>query len=261
MGFTRSRMGPALSRLGLSRLRGALRAALGARATLIPNDSQARLSDLVDWRSTRAYSMGYIGQVFVNLAGREPEGIVQPGREYERVLDELTEALLGMPDPDDGRPIVDKALRRAEVYSGPYLADAPDLFVIMRGLSYITRESYEWSESGKYVLSPPTLECADHRPEGVLIMSGPGVAEGRAMLSGARIIDVTPTILHLLGLPVPSDMDGQVLTDLFVDGQVTRVVSYDNQTSTAYQATDQAGLSSQDEADLIERLRNLGYVE
>lgn len=259
IGFTRSRVGPILSRIGLSRLRGALREGLGARASLIPNDSRTRLSDLVDWSSTRAYSMGYIGQVFVNLAGREPEGIVAPGAEYEQVIEALTESLLDMPDPDDGKPIVDRVLRGSEVYHGAYVDDAPDLFIVMRGFSYITRESYEWSLSGDYVVEPPTLECAAHRPDGVLIMSGHSISK-QPVDYGARIIDLAPTIIHMLDEAVPLDMDGEVLSGWLAPELRRNSVKYaesDNQPDTRIPHD----LSNEEEADVLQRLRDLGYVD
>lgn len=257
VGFTRSQIGPLLSRLGLSRLRGMLRTALGTRATLIPNDSRERLSDLVDWRHTKAYSMGYIGQIFANLAGREPEGIVQPGAEYEELLDDLAESLARMTDSDDGLPIVDKVLRRTDVYHGNYVKDAPDLFVLMRGFSYITRESYEWSKAKKYVLKPPTFESGDHRMEGILIMSGPGATSGGMEINAAQIIDLCPTLLHLLGVPIPKDMDGNILTKWMSDGE--KVVNYADSKNSI--AESESVLSAEDEKNLLNRLRDLGYVE
>lgn len=258
-GFTRSHIGHLMSQVGLSRLRGALRATLGKRATLIPNDSRERLSEIVDWRATLAYSMGYIGQVFINLAGREPQGIVQPA-EYDRVVSEVAHSLMQMPDPHDGRPIVDRVLRRSEVYEGPFVKDAPDLFVVMRGFSYITRESYEWPSGGQYVVSPSTLECADHRPEGVLIMAGPGAARSKSYRAGARIIDVAPTILHLMGCPVPTDMDGHVLSEWLKSGFTERDVKYTAAQELSYVRKADT-LSLEDEASILKRLRDLGYVE
>ncbi len=259
VGFTRSQVGRLLSRLGLIRLRGALREALGTRAAFIPNDSRLRLADVVDWASTRAYSMGYIGQVFVNLAGREPEGIVQPGAEYERILDDLTRCLLSMTDPDDGLPIVDQVIRQTEVYHGPFVEHAPDLFVVMRGFSYITRESYEWSPTGQYVAPPPTLECADHRPDGVLIMSGDGISPGEFGESAARITDLAPTILYLIGEPIPEDMDGRVLSEWLDPKFASTSVEYANPRSQTPVPSET--LTEEDEASLLERLRDLGYVE
>ncbi len=257
IGFTRSQFGPLLSRLGLSRLRGMLRTALGRHATLIPNDSRERLSDLVDWRRTKAYSMGYIGQVFANLNGREPEGIVQPGAEYEKLLDDLAESLAGMTDPDDGMRIVDKVLRRTETYHGTYVKDAPDLFVVMRGFSYITRESYEWSKAKKYVLKPPTLESGDHRMEGIFIMSGPAVTPGGLDLGPAQIIDLCPTLLHMIGIPTPVDMDGRILMECMRDRD--RPVTY-GEIENSHIDNDST-LSVEDEENLLNRLRSLGYVE
>jgi predicted AlkP superfamily phosphohydrolase/phosphomutase len=260
LGLTRGQIGSLLSKLGLSGLRGMLRSRLGLSATLIPNDARLHLSDVVDWHTTQAYSMGYIGQVYVNLVGREPAGIVQAGEDYERLLNELTTSLLSMPDPIDGLPVVDRVLRRADLYQGSHVNEAADLYLVMREFSYITRESYEWSSSGQYVVSPPTLECADHRPEGVLIVSGPFAAAHSIELSGAKIIDLTPTILHLMGLPVQTDMDGRVLSEWLDIQKMDRSITYDKRLIVD-ERTDADEMSSEDEKDILDRLKRLGYVE
>ncbi len=86
----------------------------------------------VDWTRTRAYSLG-LGQVYFNVRGREGQGIVNEGDEYRRLADELSAKLLTMTDPKTGQRIVRSVYKRDDVYSGPFMANAPDLQVGLRG--------------------------------------------------------------------------------------------------------------------------------
>ncbi|HXV77892.1 MAG TPA: alkaline phosphatase family protein [Candidatus Polarisedimenticolaceae bacterium] len=82
----------------------------------------------VDWSRTRAYALGLNG-LYVNLAGREERGIVQPGDEYERLLDELDRRLLALTDPANGQPVVTLVTRPGREFHGPQASSGPDLLV------------------------------------------------------------------------------------------------------------------------------------
>lgn len=257
LGLTRTQVGHTLGRWGLNRLRGALRDGLGPWAELFPEDSQPRVADLVDWDNTQAYSVGYIGQIYANLIGRDPNGIVRYGPEYDALLAGLTSRLFEMVDPEDGTQVVDQVLRKEEVYEGRFLPDAPDLLVLMRGLAYITRQGYDFSDEGQVCATPSTCETGGHRQEGILIAGGTHIAKNR-WIERARIEDLAPTILHLLGCEVPSDMDGQVIADLFEPEFVTaHPVKY---TEVQWKQDAPDDLTPEDEEKLMEHLRNLGYL-
>lgn len=85
----------------------------------------------IDPAGTRAYCMDP-GRLYVNLAGREPGGIVTPGDEYEQLLAHLTEMMVELTDPDDGSPIVEVVRRGGELYSGELTSRGPDLVVVPR---------------------------------------------------------------------------------------------------------------------------------
>jgi len=257
LGLTRTQVGRTLSRWRLDWLRGALRDGLGALGEAFPNDSQPRAAELVNWAKTQAYSVGYIGQIYLNVAGRDPLGTVSPGNEYTAVREQLATRLLEMVDAGDGKRVVDQVFRKEELYQGPYLDSAPDLITIMRGLSYITRHSYELSEEGRIFSSPHTHETGGHRLEGMLLAWGSQIA-GSEWVRDARIEDIAPTILHLLGCQVPPDMDGRVLTGLLdPEWLATHPVSYGD-AQLQPESTD--ALTPEEEENLMEHLRNLGYV-
>jgi len=205
---------------------------------------------------SRAFASGATG-VRVNLKGREPEGIVEPGAAYEAVRDGAIGGLGGLRDAS-GRPLVEGVYRREELYHGPALEDAPDLVVAPRtGVEFVRRSDG--------VLFPQSISWrgnlleGNHRPEGILVMRGPGVAPGERV-EGVRIEDVAPTVLHLLGEPVPEDYDGRVLAAL--GGAVATEYAESSGAADGYGEDEgEFGYSEADEEALAERLRNLGYIE
>jgi hypothetical protein len=90
----------------------------------------------VDWSRTTVYSSGNYGQMFVNLKGREPQGCVEPGAEYEQVLERLEAALQELRDPETGESVVSKIWRGSEIWQGRYADRAPDLFFFTRDMKY-----------------------------------------------------------------------------------------------------------------------------
>lgn len=257
VGLTRTRVGHALARRRLHWLRGALRDGLGVWADFFPQDNGFHAAELVDWERTQAYSVGYIGQIYVNLIGRDPQGVIAPGKEYEQLRKELIQRLLEMVDPEDGQRVVDQVLRKEEIYSGQFLPEAPDLVVLMRGLSYITRQSYEFADRHQVFSAPPTQETGGHRLEGMLLASGTRIAKN-TRIENARIEDLMPTILHLLGCEVPMDIDGCVLTGL-LHPKVTAVHRVKHGDLKRQQDA-VANLTPEEEQGLLEHLRNLGYI-
>jgi len=212
----------------------------------------------VDWSRTRAYSMGNYGQIFANLRGREPEGCVSPGDEYERLLDELTDRLCGLVDPESGERVIERVFRGHEVYSGKYVDAAPDLMFLTRNMEY---KALGLSDFNSPRVLEPVYGCTgNHRMEGILAAHGRAVIRQGTKVEGAGIQDLAPTVLHLLGVPVPLDMDGSVLEDMFT-------TSYRSQHPVKYMETvdllavpDDRGLSPEEEEELARRLKGLGYV-
>ncbi len=225
--------------------------------------------DDVDWSRTLAYSMGHVGQIYVNLKGREPHGIVEPGTEHEAVRQRVTEALQDLRHPVSGEPLVDQVIPGNQVAHGPYAHRAPDLHVILDGYRAIAFPLF--AADGRLVTRQIRGDSGCHRAHGILIAWGPSVRPQASPLAGkaegvipslaggggggARIVDLAPTILHLMGLPVPDDMDGRVLTSMFA---FTRPVEYERVATVGAGA--EAGLSAEESAEVEDRLRALGYL-
>lgn len=168
----------------------------------------------VDWSRTRAFAVGTMGNIYLNVRGREPEGIVELSAEYERLREQLMAELAGWTDPTTRAPVFRAVYRREELYHGPYLGEAPDIVCLKDARYHVAAVDWRLRPDDQ-VLVPfrpgELLFAADisaqHELDGILIAWGAGVPAGQP-LTGARIIDLAPTVLHLLGEPVPAEMDG-----------------------------------------------------
>ncbi len=171
----------------------------------------------IAWDRTQAFSRGKEGDIFINLRGRDPHGIVDPGPEYEQVMGRLIERLQELVDPATGEKAVVRAHRAEELYAGPMLPWAPDLTVEWRDNAYMPTED----EGDRWTVFVPRWRefmawptTGSHRVDGILLSSGPGIARGRR-IDGARIVDLMPTWLQTLNQPVPPDLSGRVISELF----------------------------------------------
>ncbi len=234
--------------------------------------------DDVDWPRTQVYSIGNFGQLYVNLRGREPQGSVAPGIEHKQVLDDLSQRLMAMTDPETGLPAIEMILRSEDIYHGPYADQAPDLLFLTRDMEY---KAMGLSDFSSHRVFNPVYGCTGHhRMDGIMIWRGPGVIKEGEWIEGARICDLAPTILYIFGQPVPPDMDGQVLLDIFTPefrAQHT-LVRLESDRSAAEGAKagsrreaqrspardagqeEEAVYSEEEEAQVAEMLRALGYV-
>jgi predicted AlkP superfamily phosphohydrolase/phosphomutase len=259
-GLTRENVSRLLRTMGLERVERLIKDSLGDRIDLLPRTAWADFNQGIDWSETRAYGFGYQGQIYVNLAGREPQGIVGPGDEYERLIDDLQEALSEWVDPADGKPVVDKVYRREEIYQGPYAALGPDLVICMRDLAYITRQGRELGSQSREIFSSTRMsESGGHRLHGTLIAAGPAIAQAEEQ-PVAWLGDIAPTVLHILGCSVPTSVDGRVLREWLASPLADRQVSTYERAAPRSEAGS-GGLSGSEEAEILERLTDLGYLD
>lgn len=217
----------------------------------------------IDWPQTQAFAAPF-GQVFVNLRGREPAGIV-PAEDYEAVRGRVREILLSLTDAEGGRPMAQAVHLREDLLAGPYLEQAADLLVEWdeellgqplcyraAGKSVVVRMP-QWANTG-------SSWRGSHRSRGVLIAWGPHIRPGSTVL-GATLYDVAPTILHLRGQPIPSDVDGVVLVDIFTNEWLQRhPIQWRGPAGEG--ATASRWDVDADEERMVEaRLRTLGYID
>jgi predicted AlkP superfamily phosphohydrolase/phosphomutase len=222
----------------------------------------------IDWARTKAYCSEVLASppsISINLKGVKPRGIVEQ-REYEPLLKLISDKLKELKDPRTNEPVIKRILRRGEIFHGPYANEAADLIL-------------DWWETSHFSTSPsfpedtlkPAVEICKRRPsteaewggthrrDGILIAHGKSFKKG-VEIQGARLIDMAPTILHLMGQPVPEDMDGRVLEELFepafIAGNPVQVGVSEGSDGG------QGGQYSAEEAAIVEeRLKALGYIE
>ncbi|NIP35701.1 MAG: nucleotide pyrophosphatase, partial [Thermoplasmata archaeon] len=172
----------------------------------------------VDWENTTAWGWGgYYARIFINVEGREPRGIV-PQSEYERTRDDLISRIEAIPDMD-GRPLDNFVFRPEQVYKVTN-GDYPDLMVFLDDLHW--RAAGTVGHPDMYLRENDTgPDDAVHDWNGIMIYRDPQRQAGR-QLEGAKLIDVAPTILKLMGVSVPPDLDGRPINDIVELSEVSQ---------------------------------------
>ena len=210
----------------------------------------------IDWSKTKAYAQGNFGQIFVNQKGRQPQGCVAP-EDVRPYLNDLKAALLAIPHPETGEPLIETIHERDDLYNGPHSHLAPDLTVVLKDWRYRTIGLHDFTTNA--VISPAFGPTGDHRTEGVMIAHGPAFRVG-AKPQAATLLDIAPTILHLLGVPVPTDMDGRVLTEILDPSVISTPVAIENSPAAKLAEPVTVGYSADEEAAVQQRLADLGYL-
>jgi len=175
-------------------------AKLGYAATQLFHD--------IDWAQTKAYPQVYWGMIHINLKGREPMGIVEPGQEYNEVVADIVDKLKKITDPKTGEPLDIAVFKGNDIYHGDYADLGPDVVFGIDKYTPVPNGERE-SEWAKYALS------GQHARQGIFMACGPDIKTSDENLANLKIHDITPTVLHLFGLPLPTDVDGRVLSEIF----------------------------------------------
>jgi predicted AlkP superfamily phosphohydrolase/phosphomutase len=163
----------------------------------------------VDWSRTKAFALG-LGGMYLNIRGRESQGIVETGEEADALRRELIGKLTGIQDEATGETGIASVHDSARIYQGPYKGDAPDLII---GYNKGYRASWDCATGTvtDVVFSDNTKSWSgDHCIDPALV---PGIffANREMRVQDAHIMDVAPTVLELFGVPVPPHMDGKSL--------------------------------------------------
>lgn len=208
----------------------------------------------VDWSRTRAFSSGNYGQIFINLQGREPYGSVAP-QEVEQVRGDITARLTELRDPQTGEKIVARIYAQPEIFWGPFVDDAPDVAFLLAE-NYKALGTLEFASNK--IIEPAFGNSGDHRMDGFVGMYGKEIKPG-VKIENANIMDIAPTILYLMGLPIPSDLDGKVLTAPLDDTLVasSQIIQGDALGSREQEVPD---YTEEESEEVKERLRALGYL-
>lgn len=252
-GFTLKNIYHIAKYLGLARSRAALDSKRTRRNLL----TRLFLSfEDVDWENTVAYSRGYIGQIFINLKGREPNGIVSPGDESDRLQDEITSELNKIKIPGSSDGLIPTILRSKDIYHGEYTVQAPDITFLTRNLEAVAFGNFEFT-SNREIEKSYTGISGHHRMEGIYVFSGPDFGD-RGNSRQLNISDLAPLILKLSDCSIENNMDGKVPLDLlnkkFGGKSGVDAKSYKPQPEQNHNYRDG------EVKKITEKLRSLGYL-
>ncbi len=216
-------------------------------------DDINRFPSLIDWNRTIAFSEGVGGGIFINTQ------MVGPDR-YHETIEKIRSALLDVRD-DSGGKVIKAVHRRDEIYSGDHTQLAPDLIVVCEG-------GYQIIAPNEFLFFKKDFEnslflshrwSGRHEHDGIFIVQGPPTRRNKE-IQGCRIIDVAPTVLHLLDEAIPEYMDGRVLEESMNEAFLLKhPVRFSSDVHT--QESPAASLSEDEDRKISEKLRDLGYLE
>jgi hypothetical protein len=210
----------------------------------------------IRWEATLVYHAGH-GQLWINLAGREPMGTIASGNEYDQTCQALVRSLPAkLLDPRSGEPVVEQVYTRNEIYQGGYLFRAPDLVVVLRPGYAPSPNSVAVGLDGAAVWSAPagTRAVFGVHPltaAGLALAMGAPFAPG-CIVAQAPLMNIAPTILHTLCLPIPTKMDADVIADLFAPAFLEH--------HPIQRSVSGSDLSAEEEEEILARLKSLGYL-
>ena len=219
-------------------------------------------TDAIAWEGTRAFAIHLnfptMG-VQLNVRGREQNGVVEPGSQYEELRQEMMAQLKTIADPWSGRPVVKEIYRREDLFSGPYLDRVPDILMLL-DTSVLARTELSSAIWGETPESDLRELSGDHDLYGIFAASGPAVCS-KGFLEEAHLLDVAPTMLASLGQSIPANMDGHVLEDIYRESFLhDHPPAYDKAREVVAKSGENV-YSAEEEAAVRERLESLGYLE
>jgi len=213
----------------------------------------------IAWDKTKAFWLWE--QLWINLEKRQPKGIVARGQGYEEVRDSLRTQLLQARDYKTGQRVIREVFKKEEVLKGKYLDEAPDLQIFWEEgsvISGMTARREEELEDRVAFSREDDIRTGEHSPYGMVILWGRGVKKGH-LLSNAEIVDLPPTILHMMDQPIPSDMDGRVLVDAFEADFMKRPIRYEKAPHDGSDGCEET-YDQEEMKQIREQLKGLGYL-
>lgn len=184
----------------------------------------------INWEKTKAWATGYTGQIYLNVQGREPHGIVPPS-EYESLMKELKGKIMKISD-ENGNLLKTRFFKRDDVHHGPLAKFGPDIFIFFDECRWNTNEMIGYGKGNIYSYDTPVgPDDCSHGFYGYFCAAGPGVpAEGEKQ--GVTLLDIAPTVLSIMGEKVPDVMEGGSLVKIDKSSEEKKV--YDRLAALGY---------------------------
>ena len=215
----------------------------------------------IDWSRTQAYSPVSGNHVYINYPSQGGKGMASSER-YETFRDQIRNILLNIAGEKTGQPLMRNVHRREDLYWGPFVEQAPDL--ILEWNYEAPSDSIRYSTSEKLIRVEPKIKYsawkATHRPFGIFIAYGAHIKRG-GTLSNLCLYDIAPTILYLQNHPIPADMDGKVLTEIFDEDHLRRHPIQYGEPEKNKSSPSLARIDEEEERKIKDRLHGLGYIE
>lgn len=163
--------------------------------------------DTVDWTRTRARAMG-AGRIYLNVRGRDPEGIVPPGDEYDQLMARLGERLLALTDPISGRRVVARVRPGAQAFPGPASARGPDLVVTFSPGYRMSWDSTLGGMADRVIAPNRERWSAEHASVDEATVQGTWLSTLGIDADTLSVLDIAPTLLEYFGVPGPPEGEG-----------------------------------------------------
>ena len=221
----------------------------------------AELLSHIDFEASRAFAYTSIqtGEIWLNLRGRDPAGIVEPGPEADALSEYIRRLFMEARDPVTGERPVEEVRRRDELFSGPHLDTIPDIHIRFRDGIEVHGLTARLADGSEVTVTPPSMRSeatpGAHRRHGIFVASGPDIRPTPEPVEG-DLMDIAPTALALLGVPVPARVEGRVLTEALRK----RVETLPAGGGAKHVGGERLEYSEEDLARVEERLRALGYM-
>lgn len=219
----------------------------------------------IDWSLTNVYALSQFGTLYINDKNGGPQGTISDERSWEDVIAETEKVLKDLVDPGDGLPVVTEFYRREELFSGPLSNEMPAAVIVMRNCSYRGVFGTCAELSAKPVIRTPYPDwgvlapTGCHRREGMLLLHGKDVAADDQ--DPVNMVDVAPTVLQLMQLPVPFQYEGVAVDSVAGAGKVIPEIDLapvENTSIPLHRAV--SVYSEDDEEEIRKRLADLGYI-
>ena len=178
----------------------------------IPRTYSLSLEEIVDWKKTKAFGFGtsVCVEIYINDE-RFDHGNIRES-EKEQIINEIILKITKLKHPLTGKCIIDKIYRQTELYDGQFTKNGPDITISLR--KKIIVDTNFNNKKGFFEMKAPRKRAGDHSQYGFFGATGSAVKKGLKISEGS-ILDIAPTILHILNVPIPNDMEGRVLKEIY----------------------------------------------
>jgi predicted AlkP superfamily phosphohydrolase/phosphomutase len=215
----------------------------------------------INWPKTKAFA-GEVEGIRLNIRDKYPEGLVE-AQEYENIRTKIIEEIKKLKDPENRQHVFKGVFRREEIFKGDCVEEFPDIILKPEDRYYLSPKFFrKQTKNGENFFSADAHWrniSGSHRQHGIFIIKGPDCTSG-ITLDSAEILDILPTTLYQMGLPIPVDVDGKVIEGAFKQ-EFIKANPIRFEKVKGYKEEKGGDIYSEDEkSKLLDSLKGLGYI-